>query len=41
MNPKYFGAISFPALGIEIDPARTFSLGPLTVHYYGLLIAWV
>ncbi len=39
MNPKYFGAISFPSLGIEINPGRTISLGPLTIHYYGLLIA--
>ena len=39
MNPSNFGAISFPAFGIEIDPGRSFSLGPLTVHYYGLVIA--
>ena len=39
MNPKYFGPISFPALGIEINPDRVLSLGPLTVHYYGLIIA--
>ena len=39
MNPKYFGAISFPSFGIEIDPGRYFSVGPLTVHYYGLIIA--
>jgi phosphatidylglycerol:prolipoprotein diacylglycerol transferase len=39
MNPKYFGAISFPTFGIEINPGRSFSLGPLTVHYYGLIIA--
>ena len=39
MNPKYFGTISFPSFGIEIDPGRTLSIGPLTVHYYGLVIA--
>jgi phosphatidylglycerol:prolipoprotein diacylglycerol transferase len=39
MNPKYFGPISFPALGIEVNPGRSFALGPLTVHYYGLIIA--
>ena len=39
MNPKYFGTISFPSFGIEIDPGRSFSLGPLTIHYYGLVIA--
>ena len=38
MNPRNFGAISFPSFGIEIDPGRVFSIGPLTVHYYGLLI---
>ena len=31
--------ISFPALGIQWDPARYFSLGPLTIYYYGLIIA--
>jgi phosphatidylglycerol:prolipoprotein diacylglycerol transferase len=39
MNPRNYSAISFPALGIEMDPGRSFSLGPLTVHYYGLVIA--
>ena len=34
-----FTAISFPGLGIEIDPARSFDLGPLTIHFYGLIIA--
>ena len=31
--------ISFPSLGIAINPSSTFSIGPLTVHYYGLIIA--
>ena len=31
--------ISFPSLGIAIDPPKTFSIGPLTIHYYGLIIA--
>lgn len=31
--------ISFPSLGIDIDPARQFSLGPLNIHMYGLIIA--
>ena len=34
-----FTTISFPGLGIEIDPARSFAVGPLTVHFYGLIIA--
>ncbi len=39
MNPRNFGPISFPSFGIEIDPGRSLSIGPLTVHYYGLVIA--
>ena len=39
MNPKYFGTISFPSLGIEVNPGRSFDLGPLSIHYYGLIIA--
>jgi len=31
--------ISFPSLGLEMNPPRTLSLGPLTVHYYGIIIA--
>ena len=31
--------ISFPSLGIALNPSRTLSLGPLTIHYYGLIIA--
>ena len=37
--PANFSSISFPSLGIEVNPARVFSLGPLTVHFYGLIIA--
>lgn len=39
MNPSNFSAISFPFLGIEVNPPRTLSIGPLTAHYYGLIIA--
>ena len=39
MNPSNFSAISFPFLGLEVNPSRTLSVGPLTAHYYGLLIA--
>ena len=31
--------ISFPGLGIDIDPIRQFSIGPLTIHLYGVVIA--
>ena len=39
MNPANFSAISFPSLGIEINPPRSFDLGPMTIHFYGLIIA--
>ena len=39
MNPSNYSSISFPFLGIEVNPGRTLSLGPLTIHYYGLVIA--
>lgn len=31
--------ITFPALGIQWDPDRMLSLGSLTIHYYGIIIA--
>ena len=34
-----YTTISFPALGIEWDPIRSFSIGPLNIHLYGILIA--
>jgi len=36
-NP--YTKISFPFLGLEIDPDRFFKIGPLTVYIYGILIA--
>ncbi|MBR7179805.1 MAG: prolipoprotein diacylglyceryl transferase [Oscillospiraceae bacterium] len=30
--------ISFPSLGIDINPVRAFSIGSLTVHMYGIVI---
>ena len=39
MNPANFGAISFPFLGLEVNPPRVLSLGPLSIHLYGLMIA--
>ena len=38
MNPRNFSTITFPSLGIEVDPPRFFEIGPLTVYYYGLII---
>jgi len=39
MIPANYAAISFPSLGIEVNPPRTFAIGPLTIHFYGLIIA--
>ena len=39
MNPANYSLISFPSFGIEVNPSRTFSIGPLTVYFYGLIIA--
>ena len=38
MNPSNFSSISFPFLGVEMNPPRVFSLGPLNIHLYGLAI---
>ena len=32
-------AISFPGLGIQIDPKSTLEIGSLSIHLYGLIIA--
>ena len=40
LNPANYSTISFPLLGIEIDPIRYFNIGPLTVHLYGVVIAF-
>lgn len=34
-----YTTISFPGLGLEMDPIREFSIGPLSIHMYGLVIA--
>ena len=39
MNPSHYSTISFPALGISMNPPRGFSIGPLYIHFYGLVIA--
>ena len=39
MYPANYSTISFPSLGIQLDPPRFLELGPLTIHYYGLIIA--
>ena len=32
--------ISFPALDLVMNPGRIISIGPLTIHYYGAIIAF-
>jgi len=39
MIPANYSAISFPFLGLEVNPPRVLELGPLTLHYYGAIIA--
>ena len=39
MNPANYSTISFPWLGLEVNPGRGFDLGPLTINFYGLVIA--
>ena len=39
MNNSYT-VISFPGLGIQWDPGRALQIGPMTFHYYGILIAF-
>ena len=34
-----YSVISFPGLGIEWNPGKDFNLGPVALHYYGILIA--
>ena len=39
MNPSDYLSISFPFLGLELNPPRTLDLGPLSIHFYGMIIA--
>ena len=39
MDTSKFSMISFPSLGIEIDPPRGFSLFGLDIRFYGVIIA--
>ena len=39
MVPANYSSISFPFLGIEVNPPRVLELGPLTIHFYGAIIA--
>ncbi len=35
-----YTVISFPSLGIELNPAKGFSIGSLNIHFYGMIIAF-
>lgn len=35
----YLTEISFPSIGLELDPSKGISIGPLEIHWYGLIIA--
>ena len=35
-----YSEISFPALGIALDPPRYLEIGSLTIYYYGVIIAF-
>lgn len=39
MTALSYTVISFPGLGLELNPPSTIQLGPLTIHFYGLIIA--
>ena len=38
MYPSDYTTISFPLLGLELNPGRSFDIGPLTINFYGLII---
>lgn len=40
MNTANYSVISFPFLGLEVNPGRMLQIGPLQIHYYGLVIAF-
>ncbi len=37
MNPSNYSTISL--FGLKLDPPRGFSIGPLNIHFYGIIIA--
>ncbi len=34
-----YTTITFPGLGLELDPGKYISIGPVTIYYYGIIIA--
>ena len=39
LNPSHFTEISFPGLGIEINPIRSINIFGFSIHLYGIVIA--
>ena len=39
MSYTYYSTISFPALGLELNPPRSISLGGFSFYLYGIIIA--
>ena len=39
MNPANYSTISFPWLGLEMNPGRGLDIGAFTINFYGLVIA--
>lgn len=39
MNPSNYSTIYFPGLGLHMNPPREFHIGPLSIHFYGAIIA--
>ena len=39
MNPSNYSIISFPSLGLEINPPRGIDIGPMSIYFYGVIIA--
>ena len=39
-NPEDYSSISFPSFGLEVNPSRVLGLGPLNLHFYGIIIAF-
>ncbi len=39
MNPSNYSSISFPFLGLEVNPPRGFEIGPISIRFYGVIIA--
>ena len=39
MNPSNYSTISFPFLGLELNPGRSLEIGSFSIYFYGVVIA--